>query len=391
MRVGDDGLRRLSATRGICRVTLVAFPALVACTLPCVAGAGELSFTRHPALKWRRTLRFEPGSDRQMAFAADGRHLAAAIRDDAGVRIRMWDTANGIVTHNWQTADWYPSAIALSPDGKHLACALHRFGPNGKAWETKVQLLTLDYSGGKVVHVSTGSAVGDQAVASMAFSSDGHSLAILAPLSLRVRDVPSGRESVLLETGTGGADSVVFSPDGKLLAAAMDTEVRVLEIASRTWRNRWKLPYGVPSVAFSPDGTMLAAIVNDEPAKVWDLATAKLKQSVPVEGNQAVRIAFTRAGNKLLTFSTKLEGGQSREGIGRHGEQPERIVSNHGGVTKGIVQLWDLQKNLAKTDLIPPTDLVQNSAFCPLTGLLGTCGGDDDARIELWDIGNAGK
>jgi WD40 repeat protein len=125
---------------------------------------------------------------------------------------------------------------------------------------------------------------------------------------------------------------------------------------------------------------------------VWDLTTGELKQSVPVGGNEAVGIAFTRAGNKLLTFSTKLEGGQWTEGIALHAGQPWRILSNRGGVTKGILQLWDLGGDrLAKTDLIPFTSLVQNVAFCPLTGLLASCGGDDDSRIELWDIANAGK
>jgi WD40 repeat protein len=106
----------------------------------------------------------------------------------------------------------------------------------------------------------TDSAAGDSVVASMAFSPDGHTLALLAPMTLRVWDVPSGRESLLLTTGTGGANSVVFSPDGKLVAAAMDREVQVLDIASRTWRNRWQHRYGVTSVSFSPNGALLTAI-----------------------------------------------------------------------------------------------------------------------------------
>jgi len=321
-----------------------------------------------------------------MALDGDGKRLAAAARGDAGVNISIWNTADGALTHSWPIENWHPSALAFSPDGRYLACALHRFGPDGNAWEPSVQLLHLAGDAGNAIGLAAQFGVGENFVVSLAFAPDGRTLAILAPTTLRLWDVPSCRELTALKTETGGADAVVFSRDGKLLAVAMDTQVKILDLASRKWRLTLKHPYGVGSVAFSPDGGTLAAIVNDRPARLWNVATGELKGTVPTGANQSGFIAFTKAGNKLVTFSTKLVGGTWSGGVGYFQGKPRRTVSNRGGTTKGLLELWDLQSGAAKTELIAPTAKVQTVVLCPATGLLATAGAEDDSWIELWDL-----
>ena len=74
-------------------------------------------------------------------------------------------------------------------------------------------------------------------------------------------DWPGGKERPPLTGPTKAVNCVVFSPDGKLLAAAgQDKIVWVWEVA--TGRVRYKLEghvLAVWGVAFSPDGRLLAS------------------------------------------------------------------------------------------------------------------------------------
>jgi WD40 repeat protein len=90
-----------------------------------------------------------------------------------------------------------------------------------------------------------------------------------------VEQRPQARENTLLSAATSGVTSVVFSPDGKLLAAAYaDGTVQL-------WDPVTGQPHGAalrtgpsPSasanaVAFSPDGKLLAAAYADGTVGIW--------------------------------------------------------------------------------------------------------------------------
>jgi WD40 repeat protein len=89
-----------------------------------------------------------------------------------------------------------------------------------------------------------------------------------------VWDVQSGRQ-VLEFTKTDPEPSVAFSPDGKLLAAAMHDGAVCL----------WAIPSGkmvgtlrghiqaIRGIAFSPDGKTLATGGDDRKVKLWNIGT----------------------------------------------------------------------------------------------------------------------
>ena len=121
-----------------------------------------------------------------------------------------------------------------------------------------------------------------------------------------------GGASSLIEMATGHVhnlkfnlkevSSAVFSPDGKLLAAASwKGLVRLWETTSwREVRSLRGVLLGCHSVAFSPDGTRLAMGSNGQEAvKLWDTSTYQDLLTLPGSGSVFLSTAFSPDGNVL--------------------------------------------------------------------------------------------
>ncbi len=151
-----------------------------------------------------------------LAFSPDGTLLATVNGDGT---VRLWDVATGQERTTLSAdADYYASAVAFSPDGSVLAAGGSWSNCNG--WEqvcgpedSNVEIRLWDVATGESLAVLEGET---GYVQSVAFSLDGRILASGSYEAVRLWDVTTGEQLAVLDSGSGS--SVVFSPDGSILA-----------------------------------------------------------------------------------------------------------------------------------------------------------------------------
>jgi WD40 repeat protein len=229
-----------------------------------------------------RTLQVGKTSATAMACSQDGT-LVAAFEYDGGSRVKIgvYELDGGTLVASLDpfgksSSDPWVSALVFSPDGKQLAVGVLKSSlqdspsPSVQLWDIKREEIVRRMR---------------PAIAPpghLCFSPDGTTLASSAvrgsPLQLwRVAD---GTEvgSFKVEADAHGRDPapVVFSPDGKRLAAAdVNRDIYVWELATkekvRTFQGHQK---AVTSLAFSPDGKTLLSGSEDATLLLWDLGGA---------------------------------------------------------------------------------------------------------------------
>ncbi len=218
------------------------------------------------------------------AFAPDGSVMAVATgptppAKGPGSGVQMWDPDSGRKLFALKGCKGL-AALAISPDGKRLALA--RLNNTPIAAEPN-EVLMWPLADGKAASSFKPCCPPGQGVISLAFSPDG---GILAAGDLRggvaVWDAVTGADRwQATPINEQALAPVVFSPDGRLLAAASrgpqleDGKIRIYEVASGKVRREFAGRFGpVTSLAFSPDGRVLAAGCQDTTILLFDAVGA---------------------------------------------------------------------------------------------------------------------
>lgn len=253
-----------------------------------------------------------------------------------GVGIVIWDVAKGTEVRRIRPAG---GPLAFSPDGRLLA-------GGDRLWQvaTGRQLRTLPNSA---------------KLRQVLFSPDGKMLAAAEQgKGVRRWDIASGQELPRLEQ-PGELEGIAFSRDGRILAAASAQAVRLHEAASGKVLRTIE-PAGGP-VAFSEDGKILAT--GGSPIRLWDVATGEALRSID-KGS-----ALARSGS--YDFAQTLALSPNGKTVA-------------AGDLRGVVHLWDTATG---RELFPPEQghlgYVRSVDLSPDGKIALTAG--QDSSLRLWE------
>ena len=234
------------------------------------------------------------GNIRTLAFSPDSSSLAVGCAVDDSLSI--WD----VTTARRRKRLKGPSgkgiqAIAVSPDGAHIAAADGDGAVSIMEATTGAQVDSFQIAGG------------DLAKKSIAYSPDGRLLAGTGEdvTQIDIRDVHARHRTARLTGHTDFVSSVSFSGDGRLLASASaDRTVRIWDVAtSKCVARLIGHTDTVFSAVFHPDGKRLASAGRDRSVWLWDLATGQEVARLEGHANYVFSLAFSPDGTSLASGS----------------------------------------------------------------------------------------
>jgi|GEM_PF-1453709 len=197
---------------------------------------------------------------RSAAFSPDGALIATGSLDRTA---RLWHVPTGSEIRQFTGHTAGLETVVFSADGRFLAT-----GAGSEVWVWEVA------TSRKVSQIT-----GRRNTRSLVFSPNGRLLAWNEGIGkVQLWDVTTGRE-IHHFACPNSVWSVAFSPDGRLLAIGDSTgtvwlwDVTTAQEAYRLAGHAGRMP----SVAFSPDGCYLAVGGDDGPVSLWDATTGRLQ------------------------------------------------------------------------------------------------------------------
>ncbi len=241
-------------------------------------------------------------------------------------------------------------------------------------------------------------------VRSVIFSPDGKLLATGdSDGVVRLWEASSGREILTCKGHTNIVESVAFSPDGEILASgSYDKTIKLWDIKTGECL---KVLHGhtesVMSVTFNPDGNILASGSFDRTVRLWDIRTGECCKILHGHTENVFSVAFHPAGEMLASGSGdktvrvwNVGSGECLKTLQGHTKSVFSVAFNFAGEILAsasadkTVRVWNIGSGECFKTLEGHFDQIKSIAFSPNGEILAS--GSHDRTAKLWDI-NSGE
>jgi WD40 repeat protein len=194
----------------------------------------------------------------------------------------------------------------------------------------------------------------------VAFSPDGGTIAVASSVGIWLYpagDLGTQAEPPLLKTPKVAA-ALAYSPDGSMLAVAVDSDVQIWDTAGQTMIASFRPPRSCSMLTFSPDGRTLALNLTGGGLVLWDM----------VSGAQ----------------SAAYQGMIQTDGALVYSADGTRIA---GATSDNTVHVWNAADLTEIAQLKNHTRYVYDFAFSPDGAVLVSA--SYDKTVRLWDVASA--
>ena len=194
----------------------------------------------------------------------------------------------------------------------------------------------------------------------IAFSPDGRKLASNGEdQRVKIWEVATGRELANFPNEGGGFGTIVFSPNGGVLASVNRPAIKLWDVETRREIRTLTDNSTVWDIVFTPDGGWLVSVNVKREIKVWEIATGRVARSLgspPVDtGSHLGHLALSRDGRWLAYASWDK-----------------------------TIKLWDFTTGREVRTLVGHGGRVFSAAFSPDGRWLAS--GSEDRTVKLWDV-----
>jgi WD40 repeat protein len=115
----------------------------------------------------------------------------------------------------------------------------------------------------------------------------------------------STRKAIWQHHEKKGIPTVAFSPDGRTVAiGSYDKDAKLLDRTTALVKKVLVHPKTVRSVAFSPDGRFLATACYDRKIRVWDVGSASVRLTIEGRNSVIFGVVFSPDGKRILSAET---------------------------------------------------------------------------------------